>query len=68
MLTIRGKNPCSRAYDIATPTWHENGKAILVYGGWNPYEDGGKHDADMIYGDSFVLNTEAWSWITWSIS
>ena len=45
-----------------------NGKAILVYGGWNPYEDGETHDADMIYGDSFVLNTEAWSWITWSIS
>ena len=45
-----------------------NEKAILVYGGWNPYEDGGKHDADMIYGDSFVLSTEAWSWITWSIS
>lgn len=41
-------------------------KTILVYGGWDPNmeeEDGG-NDEDMIFDDSYYLDTETWTWRT----
>jgi len=34
-----------------------DGVTILVYGGWDPNDDN-----DLIFGDSFLLDTKTWVW------
>lgn len=42
----------------------EDGKTVLVYGGWDPNADDDDEEdgAEMIFQDSFLLDTELWSW------
>jgi len=76
--TVSGTPPSPRTGHCATLL--EDGKTILIYGGWDPCEDDGagnidgtttcdnknasvaQSDEEMIYGDSFLLDTEAWTW------
>jgi N-acetylneuraminic acid mutarotase len=64
---VSGTAPCARTGHVAVLL--EDGKTILVYGGWDPNvdEDVDNGDAvmsdeDYIFGDSFLLNTETWTW------
>lgn len=38
-----------------------DGTTIWVYGGWDPNDDEG-NDEDMLFGDSFYLDTTDWTW------
>ena len=65
--TVSGTAPSPRTGHCATLL--EDGKTIMIYGGWDPNDDDddeddgkGDSDEDMIYGDSFLLDTESWSW------
>lgn len=40
----------------------EDGKTILIYGGWDPCADEDDEDGAEIFSDSFLLDTEIWSW------
>lgn len=61
---VSGSPPSARSGHTATLL--EDNKTILVYGGWdlNADEDAIKDDADMIFSDSYLLDTEQWSWST----
>lgn len=38
-------------------------KTIIIYGGWDPNdEDIGADDEDTVYGDSYLLDTETFTW------
>jgi hypothetical protein len=39
----------------------EDGSTILIYGGWDPNTEDEKGD-DLIFGDSFLLDTKSWTW------
>jgi len=58
---VTGTPPCPRTGHCATLL--EDNKTILVYGGWDPCDDDENvSDENMIFGDSFLLNTETWHW------
>lgn len=65
--TITGKPPSPRTGQSATVLSDQ--KTICIYGGWDPMEDdevnnnaNNKNEGDEIFGDSFLLDTEKWSW------
>jgi hypothetical protein len=59
---VSGDAPCPRTGHSAVLL--EDGKTILVYGGWDPNMDEETQisDEDMMFGDSYLLNTETWTW------
>jgi hypothetical protein len=59
---VSGTPPSSRTGHCATLL--EDNKTILIYGGWDPCdEDEDFSDDKMICGDSFLLDTETWTWM-----
>lgn len=58
---VSGTPPSPRTGHCATLLG--DNKTILVYGGWDPCdEDEDFSDDKMICGDSFLLDTETWTW------
>lgn len=60
---VSGTAPCPRTGHCASLL--EDGKTILVYGGWDPNvdeDDQAMSDETYIFGDSFLLDTETWTW------
>lgn len=39
-----------------------DGKTLCVYGGWDPNDEAATDDAEMIFQDCFLLDTETWTW------
>lgn len=58
--TIRGKAPFPRTGHTATIL--EDGKTIIVYGGWDPNEEDELTGEDNIFKGSYLLDTEEWMW------
>jgi hypothetical protein len=58
--TIRGKAPFPRTGHTATLL--EDGKTIIVYGGWDPNEEDELTGEDNIFKGSYLLDTEEWTW------
>lgn len=56
---MKGKTPSPRTGHTATLL--EDGYTIMVYGGWDPNMEDEKGD-DLIFGDSFLLDTKTWTW------
>jgi hypothetical protein len=44
-----------------TATLLNDGNTIMVYGGWDPNTDD-ENGNDLIFGDSFLLDTKTWTW------
>ena len=60
---VSGSPPSPRSGHCATLL--EDNKTILIYGGWDlnmEEEEGEGDDADMIFGDTYLLDTEIWTW------
>lgn len=57
---VSGDKPCPRTGHSAVLL--EDGKTVLIYGGWDPNDEDAGSDEDMIFGDSFLLNTSTWTW------
>jgi hypothetical protein len=45
-----------------TATLLSDGYTILIYGGWDPNTEDENSDEDLVFGDSFLLNTKTWTW------
>lgn len=45
-----------------TATLLSDGYTILIYGGWDPNTEDENSDEDLVFGDSFLLNTKTWKW------
>ena len=58
--TIRGKAPFPRTGHTATLL--EDGKTIIVYGGWDPNEEDETTGEDNIFKGSYLLDTQEWLW------
>jgi len=58
--TIRGKAPFPRTGHTATLL--EDGKTIMVYGGWDPNEEDELTGEDNIFKGSYLLDTIEWTW------
>ena len=61
---VSGTAPSRRTGHCATLL--EDGKTIIIYGGWDPNADDEdaemSDEEEMMFGDSFLLNTETWTW------
>ena len=60
--SVSGTPPSPRTGHCATLL--EDNKTILIVGGWDPLDDDETHggDENMICDDTFLLDTETWSW------
>lgn len=56
---VSGTPPSPRTGHHATLL--EDGKTIFIHGGWDPNDDQ-VDDEDMMFGDSFLLDTSTWTW------
>ena len=56
---VSGKPPSPRTGHSATLL--EDGHTIMIYGGWDPNTEDEKGD-DLIFGDSYLLDTNDWTW------
>mmetsp|Transcript_11244 Transcript_11244/g.19214 ORF Transcript_11244/g.19214 Transcript_11244/m.19214 type:complete len:575 (+) Transcript_11244:78-1802(+) len=45
-----------------TATLLSDGHTILIYGGWDPNTEDENSDEDLVFGDSFLLDTKTWTW------
>lgn len=45
-----------------TATLLSDGHTILIYGGWDPNTEDENSDDDLVFGDSFLLDTKTWKW------
>ena len=45
-----------------TATLLPDGHTILIYGGWDPNTEDENSDEDLVFGDSFLLDTQTWTW------
>lgn len=55
----KGETPSPRTGHSAALL--NDGSTILVYGGWDPNTEDENGD-DLIFGDSFLLDTKTWTW------
>lgn len=58
--TVSGTPPGPRTGHSATLMTDQ--KTICIYGGWDPSEDADLKDDEVIFQDSFLLDTETWTW------
>lgn len=54
---VSGTVPSPRTGHVAVLL--QDGKTILIYGGWDPC---GENEEEEIFNDSFLLDTETWTW------
>ncbi|KAL3917012.1 MAG: hypothetical protein SGILL_004912 [Bacillariaceae sp.] len=57
--TVKGEAPLPRTGHSATLL--DDGKSILIYGGWDPNEEG-EDGGENVFESSYVLDTEEWTW------
>lgn len=57
---VRGRAPVARTGHSTTLL--ADGKTLCVYGGWDPNDEAATDDAEMIFQDCFLLDTETWTW------
>ena len=58
--TVSGTPPAPRTGHSATLMADQ--RTICIYGGWDPSEDAELADDEIIFQDSFLLDTDTWTW------